>query len=105
MNQIDKAKKTVMEMEQKLNKEKHPIPFESHEKTQARKTTILEELNKMMQGNEQKLMDAMMSKFYDLPVVKCKAMMQGHVHMLSKFDIEKVRRKIKEVVDYKEIIL
>ena len=99
----NKNRKWNKDVTKLMNKE--PIQLENHEKTKERKLSTLEELNKMMEGNEQKLMDAMMSKFYDLPPVKCKAMMQGHVHMLSKFDIEKVKRKIKEVVDYKEIIL
>ena len=102
---VSDFEKSQLEFNRTWNKMSKPIQLEGHDKTKERKLSTLDELNKMMEGNEQKLMDAMMSKFYDLPPVKCKAMMQGHVHMLSKFDIEKVKRKIKEVVDYKEIIL
>jgi len=70
-----------------------------------KKEAILLELNTMMSGNEEILMTAMMSKFYGLPAVKCDALMQGKVHLLSMDDIKRIKRRIKETLDYKAIIL
>ena len=70
-----------------------------------KKNEIMEELNKLMEGNEQKLMDAMIAKFYDLPRIKCQSLMEGKIENLSMDDIKRVKRRVKEVLDYRSIIL
>lgn len=73
--------------------------------TFTKKREIMEELNKLLEGNEQKLMDAMMSKFYDLPKIKCQSLMEGKIENLSMDDIKRIKRKVKQVVEYRSIIL
>ena len=70
-----------------------------------KKNEIMEELNKLMEGNEQKLMDAMVSKFYDLPRIKCQSLMEGKIENLSMDDIKRVKRRVTEVLEYRSIIL
>ena len=70
-----------------------------------KKNEIMEELNKLLEGNEQRLMDSMMAKFYDLSRIKCQALMEGKIEALSMDDIKRVKRRVKEVLDYRSIIL